>query len=63
VNNVEKERVKVTNISVENITSKSKEIAKKELNKEDFLSTCKYCSEKIEGTAIFCPFCGSNLNN
>ena len=62
VDNVKKKSKKVTHIPVENINNSLKKITKEELNTEELLSTCKYCGEKIEGSATFCPFCGSNLS-
>ena len=35
---------------------------KENLTKEKMSSNCKYCGEKIEDTATFCPLCGSNLS-
>jgi uncharacterized membrane protein len=61
VDNVKKKSVKTTKIPNENIIKASKEKVKKEMIVEEEISTCKYCGEKIEDTATFCPFCGSNL--
>ncbi len=61
VDNVKKKSVKTTIIPNENIIKASKEKVKKEMIVEKEISTCKYCGEKIEDTATFCPFCGSNL--
>ena len=63
VDNVKKKSLKVTNIPVEDISNTSKENVKEELKTEEIMNTCKYCGERIEETATFCPFCGSNLIN
>ena len=39
------------------------EIVKEKLATEKKINICKYCGEKIEDNATFCPFCGSNLIN
>lgn len=39
------------------------ETVKDKLATEKKINTCKYCSERIEDNATFCPFCGSNLIN
>ena len=39
------------------------EPVKDKLATEKKINTCKYCGEKIEDNATFCPFCGSNLIN
>ena len=62
VDNIEKKRVKVTNIHVENISNKSKNISMDKLSTKEILSDCKYCGEKVEENATFCPYCGSNLS-
>ena len=61
VDNVKKKSVKTTNIHNEYIIKASKENTNEELIKDKKINTCKYCGEKIEDNATFCPFCGSNL--
>ena len=61
VDNVKKKSVKTTNIPNEYIIKTSKENTNEELIIDKKIDTCKYCSEKIEDTDTFCPFCGSNL--
>ena len=63
VDNVKKKSVKYSNIPVDTISNTSKENAKEDLMMEKSISICKYCSEKIEENATFCPFCGSNLTS
>ena len=48
---------------IENNFTSSNEEVKKKLIIENEINICKYCGEKIEDTATFCPFCGSNLIN
>lgn len=61
VDNVKKKSVKVPAIPVDKISNTSKETAKEEFKIEKSIRTCKYCGEKIDENATFCPFCGSNL--
>ena len=61
VDNVKKKSGKNTIVPNENIYKVSNEKVKKEVVAEKEISMCKYCGEKIEDTATFCPFCGSNL--
>jgi len=61
VDNIKKKSVKNTSIPIANTINTSKEKTNEELIKNKEVNTCKYCSENIEDTATFCPFCGSNL--
>ncbi|MBY8987568.1 MAG: zinc ribbon domain-containing protein [Candidatus Lokiarchaeota archaeon] len=63
VDNIKKKSVKVTSKPADNINNTSNENTKKELVIEKEINICKYCGEKIEDTATFCPFCGSNLTD
>jgi len=58
-----KKAVKTGSSPSENKYRASNEIVKDKLVTEKEVNICKYCGERIEDNAPFCPFCGSNLIN
>ncbi|NVM44769.1 MAG: zinc ribbon domain-containing protein [Candidatus Lokiarchaeota archaeon] len=56
-----KKALKTGSSPSENKYRSSNEIVKEKLVTEKKIHTCKYCGERIEDSATFCPFCGSNL--
>ena len=58
-----KKTIKTGSLPSENKYRASNEIVKDKLVTEKEVNICKYCGERIEDNAPFCPFCGSNLIN
>jgi uncharacterized membrane protein len=58
----EKKSKKLESTSSENIYRAKNDEVKEKFTITKEISTCKYCGEKIDENALFCPLCGSNLN-